>query len=1297
MAELDEFRLVRPLGRGGMGEVYLGHDTVLDRAVAIKLIGSRDPDEASRERFLIEARAIARLSHPNVVTIYRVGTTGDGRPFLVQELIRGKSLDQVPRPVPWREVCELAIGIARGLEAAHRRGILHRDVKPANVMVDENGIARLLAFGLAKLSVRDGRAESGPEIEAARGEPPRRGLARGSRTAGEVAETRDPRVGEVAETRDPRVGEVAETRDPRAGERCEAAGEDRVTVGESRAAVVEAPSALPVAVVETRDSLPVIGTPRYAAPEIWRGEPASVRSDLYSLGAMLYELLAAVPPCPSPDLDELQAAVLAGQVRPVDELAPEAHPALARLVMRCLALEPDARPGSAAAVAHELEAAIVGVPAVPEGNPYRGLRAFDAAHRGLFFGRGADVDVLVDRLRGEPLLVVVGDSGIGKSSVCHAGVVPAVLAGGLGDRRRWRAVSIAPGRAPWTALCDALAIDPAAGPAAGPPADELVRGLRPAAGEGLLVVIDQLEELVTLSAPAEAVRTAEALAAIAAGVPGIKALLAVRGDFLTRVAALPELGGPMTRGLHLLRVLSAADLREAVVGPARAKGVRYETEAMVDELVGAVAGNPGALPLLQFTLAELWQARDAERGVIPARALEELGGVEGGLAGHADAVLFALGAGERAAARRIVLRLVTDARTRAVRDRGELAGDDPVAAAALESLVHGRIVVARDTVEGTPSYELAHEALIRSWGTLRDWLDDAAGRHAARNRLQAGAAEWRRLERRADLLWTRRQLDEVRELDEPDDLTATERAFVEASRRRNRRRRLARAAAIAALPLIAIAIYLGVKFEAARTRAQDVAARLEDAAAHQATADRLAGEARQARTEALRLFDADADGEPRWADARRLAAEARAGYGDAAAVLEAAFVVDAGAVRAPMAALLWAQAELAEAEHDPVRVGDLLRRLSAYDPERAAGWRRPARLVIELDRPGRIAVHAFRPGAGGATIAGGFDARPVLEREGARLDEALAPGSYVAVIAMPDGHVVRDPVWLARGERLVRSMAVPPRSAVPPGFVYVPAGRFLFGSARDEVFRRESLLAPPLHAASTGAFWISRTEVTFADWMAYLRDLRPAERATREPSNGVTLEERDGRFTLSIEMTTNNVLRAGEGEPLVYAERTVRRSVGWERLPVVGVSYRDGLAYTAWLDRTGRVRGARTCTVREWERAARGADGRSYPHGDTLRATEANVDETYGRKTLAYGLDEVGSFSASDSPFGVSDLAGNVWEATTGGGGGLRYKGGSFFQTRLAALSSNAANPGEPTQRNVRIGLRVCADAARAR
>src|SRR5262245_5227456 len=205
--ELDEFRLVRPLGRGGMGEVYLGHDTVLDRAVAIKLIGSRNPDAASRERFLTEARAIARLSHPNVVTIFRVGTTGDGRPFLVQELVRGKSLDQIARPVGWRDACDLAIGIARGLDAAHRCGVLHRDVKPANVMVDDRGVAKLLDFGLARLTgAIPPVAPASPQLASGDATAPATGtpLPRlDGVTATAVAETQVPR--DLRETSDRRA------------------------------------------------------------------------------------------------------------------------------------------------------------------------------------------------------------------------------------------------------------------------------------------------------------------------------------------------------------------------------------------------------------------------------------------------------------------------------------------------------------------------------------------------------------------------------------------------------------------------------------------------------------------------------------------------------------------------------------------------------------------------------------------------------------------------------------------------------------------------------------------------------------------------------------------------------------------------------------------------------------------------------------------------------------------------------------------------------------------------------------
>lgn len=130
--DLDEFRLIRMLGQGGMGAVYLGYDTVLEREVAIKVLRERTNDDAARQRFLIEARAIARLDHPNVIAIYRAATTRDGHPYLVEELVRGTSLDRAELPLSPERIAPLALGISRGLAAAHRRGILHRDIKPGN-------------------------------------------------------------------------------------------------------------------------------------------------------------------------------------------------------------------------------------------------------------------------------------------------------------------------------------------------------------------------------------------------------------------------------------------------------------------------------------------------------------------------------------------------------------------------------------------------------------------------------------------------------------------------------------------------------------------------------------------------------------------------------------------------------------------------------------------------------------------------------------------------------------------------------------------------------------------------------------------------------------------------------------------------------------------------------------------------------------------------------------------------------------------------------------------------------------
>lgn len=130
ISQIDEYRLLGPLAAGGMGKVFIAYDTLLDRMVAVKFPLSRSADDKLRKRFLVEARAIARLQHRNVLAVYRVGIF-KGLPFLVSELIEGQSLDRLDSPLPWQQVLSIGLDLTRGLAAVHKEGILHRDLKPS--------------------------------------------------------------------------------------------------------------------------------------------------------------------------------------------------------------------------------------------------------------------------------------------------------------------------------------------------------------------------------------------------------------------------------------------------------------------------------------------------------------------------------------------------------------------------------------------------------------------------------------------------------------------------------------------------------------------------------------------------------------------------------------------------------------------------------------------------------------------------------------------------------------------------------------------------------------------------------------------------------------------------------------------------------------------------------------------------------------------------------------------------------------------------------------------------------------
>ncbi|MBL9044058.1 MAG: protein kinase [Myxococcales bacterium] len=1334
----DEYRLLWPLGRGGMGAVYLGHDMLLDRAVAIKFISAINPDVVSREQFLTEARAAARLQHPNVVTVYRVGEI-EGRPYIIQEYLRGQSLERMKKPFPSQQVLELAIGLSRGLAVAHRRGVLHRDLKPGNVMLPTEGGVKLLDFGLAKLvDVNRSQAmdvASIMDIEKIDSNEQRAvtqsvdllaaTMAGADSDSGDVT---DP--DRIAEEAKAAVLSLSSQATPQARlrpaslrveEAAPITNSDAVESNKLRFTVQNRLAAAfgkdPSEHAQIPDELwradpleqssTIKGTPLYMAPEVFGGEPASRQSDIYSLGAVLYELCFGKPPHYNTSLIELHRLVTTTDAPPLASVAPAVEPRLAAIIDRCLAREPAQRYGSADDLREALEHLLPSAQsqAVPEGNPYRGLLPFESQHRSLFFGRQSEIGTLVDRLRTESFVVVAADSGVGKSSVCRAGVLPLIKEGGLGHNLTYQIAMMIPGRLPLRALCEAVATalgrdeqtllaavktEPASFP-------RVLRSLLPH-GTGLLLFVDQMEELCTIADPLEAKLASEALGALASKAGLLRILGTVRADFVSRVASVPGIGDEVNRALYLLRPMGTDKLREAVTGPAQLKGVSFESDEMVDALVATTAESDGGLPLLQFALAELWDVRQGNR--ITAKALESIGGVMGALARHADHLIGSLPPERRPLARRLMMSLVTIDGTRARRTTEELTWNDPNAKGVLELLVRGRLLVARETADGA-AYEVAHEALLKGWGTLRRWLEENAERRAVKHRLEQATQEWTRLHKSREALWSPRQLAELPLL-EPEDISPKERAFVAASQAALQRVQLLRRVALLMIPVLLVMSYIGVQVAARRKLERQVSTLVAEAQAVVQEATKLDEETLRLRAEAFSQFDDKHkdDGEKVWAQARQVATKADRVYNRASQILESALTLDVtrSDVREQLALALYQRAQSADRDRQRQKRDDLLERLALYDVggKLQQRWKTPGKLTISTSPLGaQVQLQQYLDEESGRkTLSPKKDLgiTPIFE-------SALPPGSYLLTLQAAGKLEVRYPLVIERGEALRIEVPLPSRSEVPPGYVFIPKGRFLFGYGQDESLRKIFFGTAPLHAVKLDSYLIAQHETTFADWIEFLESLPAKERKQRMPSavrgaaGGILELYEDAKHGWLLKIQPQDKLfSASRGMSIEFPTRTTRKRQDWLRFPVGGILYSDAVAYTKWLDSSGRLRGARLCSETEWERAAKGADEREYPHGDSLNLEDANFDETYHKDPGAMGPDSVSSHPGSVSPFQVFDLVGNHWDLTTStlGIDEIVGRGGSYFFDALTCRSSNRTVFPD-TLRGNDVTIRVCA------
>jgi eukaryotic-like serine/threonine-protein kinase len=625
------------------------------------------------------------------------------------------------------------------------------------------------------------------------------------------------------------------------------------------------------------------------------------------------------------------------------------------------------------------------------------------------------------------------------------------------------------------------------------------------------------------------------------------------------------------------------------------------------------------------------------------------------------------------------------------RTGAELGEGQPATRAALDTLVRGRLLVALEDGGGR-AFDLAHEVLVREWGTLRRWLADDLEKRAVRERLAVAAAEWLRTRQSKEALWGARQLKEAGAL-RAEELGPNEVAFLHASERAVRRGLLTRETFALGLPLAVAATYGVAAFDARRETSTRVDALVAEARDYLAEARAARTDAERSRALAFGRFDArDRDaGEAEWASSLARSEVADLAFTHASRALEAAFAKDSDRadVRALLGQTLYDRALAAEAAGHSAQEAELTARFALYDPtgDLARRWDAPASLTITTNPPG---------------------ARLLLERVAGRTAEpsrdlgqappgpiSIARGSYVLIASAPGRTTLRYPLLAGRDEKLDLTIDLPPAGAVPEGYVYVPPGRFLFGSA-DEQMRRSFFDTVPRHQVPTDGYLIGRAEVTYGDWLHFLEALPRAERDRRTPraeaklglSGELGLEVRNGAWHLLYQPLKHRYdVRAGER--FAYQERPEKIAQDWLRFPVTGVSAEDALAYAAWLDQTGRLPGARLCTEHEWEHAARGADGRPYPHGDKLAPADANHDATYGRDSL--GPDEVGRHPASASPFGLDDMAGNAFEWTRSSfDDQFVARGGSFFHDQKTAQTVNR-NVASSVFRDTTVGVRLCA------
>lgn len=763
---------------GGFSSVYQAYQDAISRHVAIKII---EYDELVKSvnfirRFEIEAQIIARLEHPHIVPIYDFWREPD-QAFIVMRWLEGGSIRNLFSRQPNLRfekhiVSNLIRHVGSALSFVHQHGIVHRDIKPDNILIDDFNNFYLTDFGIAlEMQKRDEVELDFLRIGTPNYMSPEQILY------DTITYKSDIYAFAIL------VFEVLAAELPFSGKDMDAVLLQHVHV--------PFPSILPLRPDLSIELDAVLSRAASKSPE-----------DRFDT---IHEFIQALLP-----LFDVMDSSPSGTFKDDSPLSSYSLDTL------------DLPRENAGKNTTMLEGVFFKVK-----NPYKGLQSFTEADAHEFYGRDATIEQMLQLLRQQDtrqhseFLAVIGASGSGKSSVVKAGLIPQLRQGEISGSQDWFYVSMTPGHTPIQTFVDKLNSVAVYGD------DDLLETLQrdPKKGiekisnmvsqEHIFVLIDQFEELFT-QVEDESVRKhfIDLLTLLSQSTLHTTIVITLRADFYDKPLAYRELGQLIQSSTVTVLPMSSDELEQAILEPARFVHVEVQP-SLVSQLIADTISQPNALPLLQFAITELFEKR--EDNVLTLQAYESMGRLQGSIIQRADSVFALLNIAEQAVAQKLFLQLVilsnaneTVRRRIMVSDALLISASREVVERVINTFGDSRLLIFdNDPLSRQPTIEVAHEALIRAWTRLQLWIAENRSALMTHNRLMTSVRNWFENNQDKSFLARDAQLLQYEELYHHSiiNLTDDERKYVVDSqglRERNQRIRYAVIASLIALTIASV-------------------------------------------------------------------------------------------------------------------------------------------------------------------------------------------------------------------------------------------------------------------------------------------------------------------------------------------------------------------------------------------------------------------------------------------------------------------------------------------------------------